>query len=69
MFHMTPRDEEYPADEDCCVSAISKKIPNECEYPFKDKWDDGDEFNLLFEFQSERLLEVGAESVELEAIP
>ena len=32
------------------------------------QWADGEEFNLLFEFQSERALEVGAESVEMEVV-
>lgn len=51
------------------LSAIAKKIPNETNYPFKDEWGEGEEFNLVFEFHSERSLEVGAESVELEAVP
>jgi len=68
FIHMSPRDAAYPRNEDWCVSNMSKVIPNTTEFRYQDYWDEGDEFNLLFEFHSERTLEIGAESVELRAV-
>lgn len=68
FIRLSPRDEAYPQSEDLCVSSMSKVIPNTTDYRCRDQWADGEEFNLLFEFQSERALEVGAESVEMEIV-
>jgi hypothetical protein len=64
FFRLSPRDEAYPQSKDLCDFSISKVIPNTTDYSYQNQWADGEEFNLLFEFQSERALEVGAESVE-----
>ena len=68
FIHMSRRDEAYPHSEDLCLSSVSKVIPNTAEYRYQDKWGEDEEFNLLFEFHSERSLEIGAESVELQSI-
>ena len=68
FVQLAPRDEAYPRSEDWCVSGISKAIPNTSKYRFKAEWNEGEEFNLLFEFQSERTLEIGAESAELQVV-
>ncbi len=68
FLQLSPRDGEYPQSEDLCVSGISKVIPNTTEFRCQDQWAEGEEFNLLFEFHSERSVEVGAESVEMEIV-
>ena len=65
FIHMSYRDEACPLSEDLCLSSVSKVIPNTIEYRYQDKWSEGEECNLLFEFHSERSLEIGAESAEL----
>jgi len=68
FLQLSPRDEASPRSDDWCVSGISKAIPKTSEYRFKAEWNEGEEFNLLFEFQSERTLEIGAESAELHVV-
>jgi hypothetical protein len=65
FLQMSGMDESIPLSEELGLSSISKVIPNTTEWRCKETWDETDEFNLLFEFQSERSLEIGAESVEL----
>jgi hypothetical protein len=68
FLQMSGRDNEIPLSEDLCLSSVSKVIPNTTEYRCRDDWGEGEEFNLLFEFHSERSLEIGAESVELQSV-
>jgi len=68
---VSARDEDLPLSEDLCISAISKIIPDqtkEPQYRTKREWHEGESFHLLFEFQSERSIEIDAETVELVGI-
>lgn len=65
---ISPRDLEVPYSEDRCVSGISKIVPEAAEKPeyrTRAHWDRGDKFNLRFEFQSGRMIDIDAETVEL----
>ncbi|HEY6305629.1 MAG TPA: hypothetical protein VI488_04110 [Candidatus Angelobacter sp.] len=71
LMVISPRDAGLPISEDLCVSGISKVVPGATEKPeyrTKRHWDSGDPFNLLFQFQSGRSIEVSAETVELVGI-
>lgn len=62
------RDTDYPAEESSCLASISKVEPGESEYRGKEKWEPGEPFRLLFQFQDGRQIEVEADSVSLEAL-
>jgi hypothetical protein len=62
------RDLAYPLDEGGCLASVSKAIPGNPEYPFKNAWEPGDPFHLRFEFQDERVCEIGADHALLEAV-
>ncbi len=68
FLKMSGRNDEMPLSEDLCLSEVSKVIPEMTEYRYKQKWVESEKFNLLFEFQSGRTLEIGAESVELQSL-
>jgi len=65
---LSPRDPAYPATEGTCVASISKVIPGELQFPYKQKWEPGEEFHLRLTFQDEREIEIGAETAVLEPI-
>jgi len=68
LMIVSPRDEELPLSEDDCVSGISKVVPEPAEEPayrMRQHWNPGVPFHLLFEFQSQRSIEIDAETVEL----
>jgi hypothetical protein len=67
-FEMSVRDPGYPMSESTCVAAVSKAMPGRPDYPFKAKWEPGETFNLRFEFQDERWLEIGCNAATLEAV-
>ena len=70
MLIITPRDEGLPRTEDLCVAGISRVIPNggdKPEHRIRQSVPD-DHFNLLFQFQSGRSIEIDAETVELVGI-
>jgi hypothetical protein len=54
--------------DDVCLSGVSKVIPNTTDGRFKREWRDDEPFNLLFEFQSRRIIEIQAETAVLEAL-
>jgi len=66
-----PKNTNTFADEDACISGISKVVPitqsqpKAWQYRVKEQWGENEAFNLLFDFQSGRSIEVGAYSVEL----
>jgi len=67
-LRISPRDVKIPYSEDRCISGISKIVPEAAEKPeyrTRAHWDLGDEFNLMVEFQSGRMIEIDAETVEL----
>jgi hypothetical protein len=66
---LSPRDAAFALDESTCLEMISKVVPGEREYPFKQSWGPDEPFNLRLDFQDDRRIEVDAESVSLEAIP
>lgn len=68
FLSMSPRDAACPSSEALCLAGLSKVIPGEREYPHKDRWEPDEPFHLLFEFQDERTLEIGAAAVRLEVI-
>ncbi len=68
LLIISARDEDLPYSEDLTISAISKVTPGSAEKPeyrVKREWNSSDPFHLLFEFQSERSIEVDADTVEL----
>jgi len=68
LMMVSRRDEELPLSEDDCVSGISKVIPEPAEEPayrMRQHWNPSDPFHLLFQFQSQRSIEIDAETVEL----
>jgi len=70
MMVVTARDAGLPLSEDHCVAGISQVIPNAGDKPenrIRQSVQD-DAFNLLFQFQSGRSIEIGAEVVELVGI-
>ena len=71
LLLVSPRDDEFPYSEDLCISGISKIIPDHAEKPeyrTKRRWRPSDTFHLLFQFESQRSIEINAESVELAGI-
>lgn len=66
---LSPRDPALQLDESVCLEMISKVVPGEREYPFKDSWGPNELFNLRLDLHDDRNIEVDAESVSLEAIP
>jgi len=66
-----PRNEKLPLEEETCIAGISKVIPVDAtnpktaEYRVRAEWDEHENFNLLFVFQSGRSIEIGADAVEL----
>jgi hypothetical protein len=65
---MGGRDLAYPLDEGRCLASVSKAIPGNPEYPFKNAWAPGEGFHLRFEFQDERRCEIGAVHALLETV-
>jgi hypothetical protein len=69
FLHVGARDGDLPLTEDTCISYILKVDPNiEHVNPYmrtRRDWKQGDSFRLVFAFQSERLIEIGSETVEL----
>jgi len=62
------RDPELPLSEDLCLASVSQIEPGFAEKPehrVRNQWNVSDVFNLLFEFQSLRTIEVDAELAEL----
>ena len=69
-IRISPRDAELPLSEDSCVAAISKVISESdarLEFRVKEQWAD-QPFNLWFEFQSGRSVEINAETAELDGL-
>jgi hypothetical protein len=67
FLHVGPHDEGMPLSEDTCVSYVLKVDPRvENADPYlRQVFELSDSFRLLVKFQSHRIIEVGAESVEL----
>jgi hypothetical protein len=63
FLEITPRDVEMPKSEDLCLSSFSRVLPGEklARYP---ESIEGQEFHLLFQFQSKLTIRVGAKSAE-----
>jgi hypothetical protein len=61
--------EDAGGSNDITLSGVSKSIPGETEFRFKEKWDAGEPFYLLFELVSGRSIEIDADTVELVADP
>ena len=64
---MTPHDPDH-ATEDRDLADVSKVTPEPGEYRTRERWSPGEPFNLRFEFQSGRTIEVAAERAELVGI-
>ena len=62
------RDEKAFIEDDLILANISKVDPKETEYRHKIHWDEEEEFHLLFEFESNRQVEIGAEFAKMVAI-
>jgi len=61
---ISPRDGELPYSEDTCISGVSKvslDASTDAKLRTRPTWNVDDSFNLLFEFQSARVIEIGAE--------
>jgi len=54
--------------EDRDLADVSKVTPEPGEYRTRERWSPGEPFNLRFEFQSGRAIEVAAERAELVGI-
>lgn len=69
FLRITQRDPELPLKEDTCVSSIVLVDPqiqhDELYMRTRHSWKPDDSFRLVFEFQSERLIEIEARTVEL----
>jgi hypothetical protein len=67
LMIISSRDRGLPLSEDLCISGISKVVPGDtkAEYRTRRQWNAEDPFHLLFEFQSQRSMEIDAETVEL----
>jgi hypothetical protein len=68
LVMVSERDPELPLSEDTCISGISKIVSDggtKAEYRTRQHWNASDPFHLLFEFQSQRTIEIDAEAVEL----
>ncbi|HZL13806.1 MAG TPA: hypothetical protein VFC85_06640 [Verrucomicrobiae bacterium] len=63
FLEITPRDSDMPKLEDICLSSVSGVLPNEKLARNPDTIE-GQEFHLLFKFQSELTIRVGAKSAE-----
>ncbi len=63
FLEITPRDAEMPKSEDLCLSSFSRVLPGEklARHP---ESIEGQEFHLLFQFQSKLTIRVGAKSAE-----
>jgi hypothetical protein len=57
--------DEKGGSNEITLSAVSKSVPGETEFRFKDKWDAGEPFYLLFTMVSGRSIEIDADTVEL----
>jgi len=72
LMIVSERDHELPLSEDTCISGISKIVPDrgiKAEYRTRHHWSADDPFHLFFQFQSQRTIEIDAETVELIGIP
>jgi hypothetical protein len=73
FLHVAARDGNLPLTEDTCVSEVLKVDPAiehvEPHMRTRRDWEPSDSFRLIFRFQSGRLIEIGAESVELVFLP
>lgn len=72
LIIVSERDQELPLSEDTCISGISKIVPDggiKTEYRTRHHWSADDSFHLFFKFQSQRTIEIDAETVELLGIP
>ena len=67
LIKVTPNQSAFSDSEAMCLSGMSKVDPSRAEYRFKRVWDESEPFNLLFEFQSGRSIEIACETAELEA--
>jgi len=65
---VTTRSAAYSLEESQCLSEISKVIPGQREYPYKQIWSEGEQFHLRLGFQDERCFDIEAESAVLEAL-
>jgi hypothetical protein len=68
LLIISARDEDLPYSEDLTISGIPKVIPGSAEKPeyrVRREWNSGDPFHLLFDFQSQRSIEIDADTVEL----
>jgi hypothetical protein len=58
------RDEATMEPDDRTLAGISKVEPGDGPHRQRPEWARGDDFNLLFEFQSGRTLEIAADEVQ-----
>lgn len=63
LLEITPRDNDMPKTEDICLSSVSRVLPNE-KFARKPDTIEGQEFHLLFKFQSKLTIRVGANVAE-----
>lgn len=69
-LHMEGGDSADPTrNNDRTLAGVSKGVPREPTYRFKDAWEEGEPFHLVFQFINGREIELGSESVELVANP
>ena len=54
--------------DESMLADVSKVVPGEGAYRWKDRWGEQDPFRLLFRFESGRTIEVESESVRLEPV-
>jgi hypothetical protein len=64
LLRLGARDKDTLEPDDRTLAGISKVEPGEGPYRQRYEWDPADPFDLLFEFQSGRTLEIAAEEVE-----
>ena len=62
---ISPRRPDALAEDDACMSGVSKVLPESDEYRHLDTWPPHRAFHLRFEFESGRTIEIAAESAEL----
>jgi hypothetical protein len=69
FLQIGPRERALPLTEDTCIANVLKVDPDiENVNPFMRTlapWNPSDSFRLVFQFQSGRMIEIEAESVEL----
>jgi hypothetical protein len=68
LLIISARDEDLRYSEDLTISGISKVTPGSAEkweYRVRREWNSSDPFHLLFDFQSQRSIEIDADTVEL----